>query len=123
MKKERDKDMKRALEFKKDIKSAVQIGDKNSIAFALEPDVNSQGKEKFKYVGPDNLHPALKSIIKRLLSTDTNRHYRYCPCCKNYEKGQDPNADQMGEFLEYLRQQHYKTQKLFKKKKRLKPRD
>ncbi len=111
MKKERDKEMKRALEFKKDIKSAVQNGDKNSIAFALEPDIDSQGKGKLKYNGPDNLHPALKSIIKRLLSTDTKRHYRYCPCCKGYEKGQDPNADQMGEFLEYLRQQHYKTEK------------
>lgn len=41
MKKTRDKEMKRALEFKKDIKSAVQNGDKTSIAFALEPDIDS----------------------------------------------------------------------------------
>lgn len=79
--------------------------------------------EQLAYTGPDNLHPALKNIISKLLNTDTKRHYRYCPCCKMYEKGKNPSADQMGEFLEYLRLKHFKTDNQFKRVKRLKPRD
>jgi hypothetical protein len=41
-----------------------------------------------------------------------------------YEKGKDPTSNQMGEFLEYLRQQHFKNEGGgLKRIKRLKPRD
>lgn len=37
MKNERDQELKRALEFKRRLKEAVQKDDKNSIALSLEP--------------------------------------------------------------------------------------
>ena len=79
--------MKKTLEFKKNLKLAVENGDKNSIANYIEPEIDSLGKEKLAYTGPDNLNPALKAIVARLLNSDTKKHYRYCPCCKNYEQG------------------------------------
>ena len=51
----------------------------------------------------------MRVIIKSLLSTDKRKHYKYCPCCRYYEPGVEPTANQMGEFLEFIRQQHEKT--------------
>ncbi len=61
--------------------------------------------------------------MNHLLTTDTRKHNRYCPCCKNYEEGNDLTPMQMGEFLEYIRQMHYKLcgdPKLLKKRLRTK---
>ena len=57
----------------------------------------------------------------KLLSEDAKKHYRYCPCCHTYEKGREPSVKQMGEFLEFVRQQHFLVKN--KKIKKLKPRD
>lgn len=50
----------------------------------------------------------MRKIAKFLLKTDIRKHNRYCPCCQKYEEGEDLNADQMGEFLEYIKQLHDK---------------
>lgn len=50
----------------------------------------------------------LKRIVKHLLHTEVRKHNRFCPCCKAYDDGNDLNPMQMGEFLEYIRQLHYK---------------
>jgi len=85
--------------------------------------INEEGKNAFKFVGSQrHLTPKLKAIIAQLLSTDNRKHNKYCPCCRNYEEGDDPNVEQMGEFLEFIRQQHIKV--MGKKKdimKRIKP--
>lgn len=52
--------------------------------------------------------PSLRRIVNHLISTDVRKHNRYCPCCKNYDEGADLSLNQMGEFLEYIRQLHNK---------------
>jgi hypothetical protein len=70
------------------------------------------------------LTPKLKAIIAHLLSTDQRKHNRYCPCCRTYEEGQEPSVEQMGEFLEFIRQQHIKVHgKQSHIMKRIKPRE
>lgn len=53
------------------------------------------------------LDPGFKKIANHILSAGT-RHHRYCPCCREYDVGKEPSAFQMGEFLEYIKQLHYK---------------
>lgn len=50
----------------------------------------------------DSLNPELKNIINSVLSTDSRKHYRYCPCCRKYADD-ELTVDQMGEFIEYIR--------------------
>ena len=72
--------------------------------------VEDEGTSGFKFIGSQrHLTPKLKAIIASLLSTDKRKHNRYCPCCRNYEEGEEPNSTQMGEFLEFIRLQHIKT--------------
>lgn len=67
--------------------------------------VNEEGSGAFRFIGSQrDLPPALKKIIKGLLSDENRRTYRYCPCCKAYDKGGEPTDTQMGEFLEFIRQ-------------------
>ena len=69
-----------------------------------------EGKSAFKFVGSQrHLTPKLKAIISHLLNTDKTKHNKYCPCCRNYQEGAEPSTEQMGEFLEFIRQQHIKT--------------
>jgi len=57
-----------------------------------------------KFIGSQKyLTPKLKGIIANLLTTDKQKHNRFCPCCKNYEEGDEPSTEQMGEFLEFIR--------------------
>lgn len=68
-----------------------------------------EGSHAFKFVGSQrHLTPKLKAVIAHLLSTDNRKHNKYCPCCRNYQEGDDPTEEQMGEFLEFIRQQHIK---------------
>lgn len=63
-------------------------------------------------------------MLQHLLEKDKEKHYRYCPCCRNYEAGEEASAEQMGEFLEFIRQQHIKTHGKKKNQyKRIKQRD
>lgn len=121
LKKNRDKDLKRAIAFKKQLRD-IDKDPKGSLAYALEPELSDLNiVQQLKYAGPENISPQLKAVIEKLLSEDAKKHYRYCPCCHNYEKGREPSAQQMGEFLEYVRQQHYLVKS--KRVKKLKPRD
>ena len=42
------------------------------------------------------------------MHTELRAHNRYCPCCKGYDDGNDLSPLSMGEFLEYIRQLHFK---------------
>jgi hypothetical protein len=54
------------------------------------------------------LDPDLRRITKHLLHTEVRKHNRYCPCCHTFEAGKEFNMQEMGEFLEYIKQLHYK---------------
>ena len=84
-----------------------------------------EGSNAFKFVGSQrDLNPKLKAIIKHLLSKDEKKHHKFCPCCRTYEEGPEPSVSQMGDFLEFIRQQHIKIQGRQKNlMKRIKPRD
>ena len=99
----------KALELKRKMQIAAAKKDENSIAGQIKEVVNDEGKSAFKFIGSQrHLTPKLKAIISHLLNTDKSKHNKYCPCCRNYQEGDDPTADQMGEFLEFIRQQHIK---------------
>ena len=71
--------------------------------------VDEEGSGVFRFIGSQRtLTPALKAIVKNLLK-DHKQNYRYCPCCKQYDKACEPSDTQMGDFLEFIRQEHYKT--------------
>ena len=73
------------------------------------------GEVTFKLDKKVEMDPSMRRIVNFLLKTDIRKHNRYCPCCKKYEEGEDLNADQMGEFLEYIKQIHEKLSKGKKK--------
>lgn len=50
--------------------------------------------------------PSFKPIAKYLLSTDTKRHNRYCPCCRTIDENESPM--QMAEFMEFIKGVHSK---------------
>mmetsp|Transcript_140 Transcript_140/g.266 ORF Transcript_140/g.266 Transcript_140/m.266 type:complete len:87 (+) Transcript_140:1278-1538(+) len=78
--------------------------DEHSITDQIKEVVQDEGSSAFKYIGSQRyLTPKLKVIIANLLSTDKRKHSRYCPCCRNYQDGEEPTLDQMGEFLEFIR--------------------
>ena len=98
--------------FQRDLEAAKVRGrsDPDSLHDKVREVVNEEGTGVFRFIGSQrSLPPALKSIIKGLLSTENRRFYRYCPCCKAYDVAGEPSDTQMGEFLEFIRQQHYKT--------------
>ena len=87
------------------MQAAKEKKDENSIADQIKEVVMEEGSSAFKFIGSQrHLTPKLKAIIKHLLTSDERKHNKYCPCCRNYEEGNDPSAEQMGEFLEFIRQ-------------------
>lgn len=42
-----------------------------------------------------------------LVTSDVKQHSRWCPCCHQYQKGEDPTPEQISEFLEYVRKRHF----------------
>lgn len=50
--------------------------------------------------------PGFQKIARYLLTTDVNKHSRYCPCCRKYEDGGEIDAFGMSQFLEYIRNLH-----------------
>lgn len=125
IKKNNASEAKKAMELKKKIEAANAKKDEHSIADHIKEVVMEEGSSAFKFVGSQrHLTPKLKAIIEHLLNTDKRKHNRYCPCCRNYEEGPEPTVDQMGEFLEFIRQQHIKTHgKKENALKRIKPMD
>lgn len=47
--------------------------------------------------------PGFRRVATHLLNSDVRRHSRFCPCCKEYDVGNEPTSMQMGEFLEYIK--------------------
>ena len=35
----------------------------------------------------------LKSLVKTIVAGDTSKHYKYCPCCRNYEANEELNSE------------------------------
>ena len=54
------------------------------------------------------LDESFKKVANYLLHSDVRKHNQYCPCCKNYEEGNALTLVQMSEYLEYIRQLHFK---------------
>jgi len=78
---------------------------RQSIADRVREYERDDGHRGFEFVGSKKgLGPKMKAIVKHLLNTDNRRHNKYCPCCKRYEEGDDPTPEQMGEFLDFIRQ-------------------
>lgn len=116
---------KRALEMQRKIEKAKEKKDEKCISDNLKKVTGSDGSAAFKFIGSQkHLTPKLKAIIANLLSKPMRKHNKYCPCCRNYDEGEEPSLEQMGEFLEFIRQQHIKTAGKNKDlMKRMKPRD
>lgn len=55
-----------------------------------------------------DMDPGFKKVANYLLHTDVRKHNRYCPCCKSYDEGEELSLKQMTEFLNYIRNLHYK---------------
>ena len=90
---------------KKRIEASKETNDKHSITDKIIEVIAEDGSSSFKFIGSQRaLPPKLKAIIKHLLCSDERKHNKYCPCCRNYEEGDDPSETQMGEFLEFMRQ-------------------
>ena len=53
-----------------------------------------------------DIDPSFKPVAKYLLSTDTKRHNKFCPCCRTLDE--NDNQMQMAEFLEYIKTVHMK---------------
>ena len=80
-----------------------------SIADKVREYEREDGHRGFEFVGSKKgMSTKLKAIVKHLLTSDNRKHNKYCPCCRRYEEGDDPTAEQMGEFLDFIRQQHIK---------------
>jgi hypothetical protein len=41
----------------------------------------------------NQVNPELKALVQNIVSSDTSKHYKYCPCCRNYEKNEELNAE------------------------------
>lgn len=81
------------------------IEKRQSIADRVKEYERDDGHRGFEFVGSKKgLGPKMKAIVKHLLNTDNRRHNKYCPCCRRYEEGDDPTPEQMGEFLDFIRQ-------------------
>ena len=79
--------------------------EKENIAGKIKEVLNEEGTGAFQYLGSQrDVSTKMRGIINHLLNSDKRKHYKYCPCCRYYDEGQNPSADQMGEFLEFIRQ-------------------
>lgn len=105
IKKNNDAEARKAADLKRKMQAAKEKKDEHSIADHIKEVVMDEGKSAFKFVGSQrHLTPKLKAIISHLLNTDKTKHNKYCPCCRNYQEGAEPSTEQMGEFLEFIRQ-------------------
>ena len=105
IKKNNAAEQKKALDLKKRIEAAKDKVNEHSIHDKIKEVIDDEGSAAFKFIGSQRaLAPKLKAIIKHLLVSDSRKHNKYCPCCRNYEEGDDPSEQQMGEFLEFIRQ-------------------
>lgn len=125
VKKRNQEDYAKAIQFKRRIEAANAKNEEGSIADQIKEVVLEEGSSAFKFIGSQrSLSPKLKGILNHLLNSDKGKHYKYCPCCRNYEAGDEPSGEQMGEFLEFIRQQFIKTHGKKKNQyKRIKQRD
>lgn len=76
-----------------------KVNDLGTRIYALDPEASEQ------------LHPELRRVVEHLIHSEVRRHNRYCPCCRRYEQGSDLSPQQMGEFLEYVRQVYLKLRR------------
>ena len=80
-----------AAKAKVDEAKARGKNDPNSLHDKVREVVDEEGSGMFRFIGSQRtLTPALKSIIKNLLR-DHKQNYRYCPCCKQYDKACEPS--------------------------------
>ena len=104
IKKNNAEEARKALDLKRKMDAAKAKNKEHSIAGQIQDIVDKDGSNAFKFIGSQRfLSPQLKAIIKHLLTSDKNKHNKYCPCCRQYEEGAEPSAEQMGEFLEFIR--------------------
>lgn len=67
-----------------------------------------KSKQNALYGDDECQDPSFKKVANYLLNSDVRKHNRYCPCCRTYEEGDSLSLKQMQEFLEYIRNLHYK---------------
>ena len=94
IKQNREIEAQKARDFKQKLKEAVAKGEKDALSLhdKVKDVIDDEGTNVFKFIGSQrSLPPALKLIIQNLLSSDNKSHYRYCPCCRGYENGVNPN--------------------------------
>ena len=98
------------MALKRKMEAAKAKDAEDSIAQKVKLVPQEDGTNAFKFAGSQkNLPPKLKAVIQHILHTEKKKHNKYCPCCKNYREGEEPTVEQMGEFLEFIRQQHIKV--------------
>jgi hypothetical protein len=51
--------------------------------------LNNEGVAEYQILGQEALPKDFRRIAKFLLHTEVRKHNRYCPCCKNYQEGND----------------------------------
>ena len=78
---------------------------KDSIADKVKEVTLESGHRGFEFSGSKKgMSTKLKAIVKHLLNSDNRKHSKYCPCCKRYQEADDdPTAEQMGEFIDFIR--------------------
>lgn len=110
----RDKRARQALELKRKIEEAnlasAALGTAGgSIADQIKEVVTDDGSKMFKFIGSQlDLPPKMKQIIFHVLQ-EQSKQFKYCPCCRQYDSCNKATELQMGEFLEFIRQQNIKT--------------
>lgn len=93
-----------ALELRKRIQEAHERADKLKNVKIRERQ-NLKGENKLTV---DDVDLSFKKVANYLLRTNIRKHNRYCPCCREYEESSNLNVDQMREYLDYIKQLHYK---------------
>ena len=92
IKKNNAAEQKKALDLKKKIEAAKDKVNEQSIHDKIKEVIDDEGSAAFKFIGSQRaLAPKLKAIIKHLLVSDSRKHNKYCPCCRNYDEGDDPS--------------------------------
>lgn len=97
LKKAKDREKQQGLQIKKSMSqqtSKVKIVQKKD--------------DKMEVAGGVIADAGFQKVANHLLQSDVRRHSRYCPCCREYDTGNEPTPYQMGEFIEYIKQLHYK---------------
>lgn len=112
-KKDRTKEEKLRAETKRKILAAKERAKKDdNLLSSVKLGKREDGEQVFTLADNEvtsNMNPELKKIINGILHTESRKHYRFCPCCRKYEDD-ELSREQMGEFIEYVRQMHYKNQ-------------